>query len=405
MRKITFFAILMIALHSVIFAQQVTVVKDDLLERLLKHKDSRLDQVIANPGKYQFQLIYVRVIKEDNGQLRFEKRDLFQDQFYFNPASLIKLPLAVVAMEKLSALNDSGINIHTPLQIKTCSCDFDTDFYVNSRNQPVDFHQLLREMMIMSDNDAYNLFFDFVGMDAFNSRMKALGYKGTVMKKRFTSRCNDSINRISGGLRFYGEKNKSELTIPCNVSVNEAIVDTFLPMQAGRYYLENGWKISGPKDYSEGNYVRLWDATNLLMRLFYPEIDSRGPLQMNPEYRRLLIEAMGDYPSQLENSAYNTEKTPDNFYKFFLKKSKKDTEKNQLKIFNKVGQSLGFISDVAYVTDEKNGVSFFLAAAMLAKKSAIINDGNYNYNDFGFPVFGKIFEEIYSYELKEKERE
>lgn len=394
MKKLVFLMIMLMFACSEIFAQDIVPVKDDLLDKLLKNKNSLLNKVLDNPSKYQFQLIYVRVMKDEKGNIRFEKRDLFQDKYYFNPASLIKFPLAVAALEKLSALKDSGVDLNTTINMHTCSCDYDTDDYVKNNSNPC-FGQFIREMMIMSDNDAYNLFFDFMGKDRFNNRMQELGYKNIIMRKHFTSRCTDEENNIGGGIGF-SSQGQTLLRFPCDTSKKVFATDSSMPVKAGTSFLENGWVISGEKDFSNGNYVRLSEVTDLMIQLFFPNNVSKPKLQMDEQYKEFLLEAMSDYPRNLKGYTINTEKKPDNLYKYFISEDKLGED---IHIYNKVGQSSGFISDVTYVRDNKNDISFFLSASMLAKKSPVINDGNYNYSDLGFPVFRKIFEEIYEYEL------
>ena len=144
---------------QLLHGQTVNQVNDDLLLNLLCGKDIQLDEVLNNPGKYQFQLIYVKVEEKDN-KFTFAKRSLFEDQYYFYPASLIKLPLAFVGLEQLSKLKDTGVHMNSKISLNTCSCDKASNSYVNKHKNPT-FGQFLREMMIMSNNDAYNFFFDF----------------------------------------------------------------------------------------------------------------------------------------------------------------------------------------------------------------------------------------------------
>ncbi len=369
---------------------------DELLQQLLSDKDRKLDQILNDPSRYQFQLIYVRVKENKQGRVELEKHSLFEDKYYFNPASLIKLPLAVVALEKLSNLKKSGIDLNTPMSINTCSCDFDTDDYVKKSKNP-SLGQFLREMMIMSDNDAYNLYYDFTGKDYFNTRMQELGYKNIIMRKHFTSRCTDEENNITGGIDFMHE-GESFFHLPCDTSHQIFTTDSSLPVKAGTSFLENGWVITGAKDFSNGNYVRLSEVTDLMIRLFFPDDNSNPKLQMDEQNRKFLLDAMDDYPRDLKNYAISTEKKPDNLYRYFMDEEKLSED---MHVYNKVGQSGGFISDVSYIEDKKNHIRFFLSASMLAKKSNVINDGNNNYKDFGFPVFSEIFQQIYKFELEE----
>ncbi|MFZ9942752.1 MAG: hypothetical protein ACO3O0_04015, partial [Bacteroidia bacterium] len=50
----------------------------------------------------------------------------------------------------------------------------------------------------------------------------------------------------------------------------------------------------------------------------------------------------------------------------------------------------------------ENGVEFFLAASIIANENGIIGDGKYNYESLAFPLFGRIFNQIYNYEKNRK---
>ena len=71
-------------------------------------------------------------------------------------------------------------------------------------------------------------------------------------------------------------------------------------------------------------------------------------------------------------------------------------------LFRSVGLAAGFLSDVSYFEDKAHGIRFFLSGAILAKRDNVINNGKYNYYDFGMPVLRKIGRLIYEYELKKK---
>ena len=108
---------------------------------------------------------------------------------------------------------------------------------------------------------------------------------------------------------------------------------------------------------------------------------------------------MGDKPRELLQAQADYTDTADNYYKFFWDSDFTKTIKNKLKIYNKVGLSGGFLSDVSYFEDQENDIYFFLSAAIYAKKDGITNNGVYNYYDFGIPVLRKIGTLIYRHEL------
>ena len=77
---------------------------DVFLKKLLKkEKDSLLQHVLSHPETYRYQLVYTQIDRDGKNQPTFTN---FYYQFdslrYFNPASTVKLPLALLTLEKLT---------------------------------------------------------------------------------------------------------------------------------------------------------------------------------------------------------------------------------------------------------------------------------------------------------------
>ena len=284
------------------------------------------------------------------------------------------------------------------IRLKTCSCDKASDSYVKKSQNP-NLEQFLREMLIMSDNDAYNLFFDLVGIDRCNTRLRQMGYDGIILKSRFVAGCGR--NRLSGGFEFLNESDSVVYSIPCDSSVSDFSAVSLYPTASGRYHYEGKKKVSGPKDYSGSNFVRLADAHNLMTRLFYPEIisDPEALFRFDDNYRQMLKSALGDFPRELLLAKQDFSKIPDHYYKFFLDPKVMKTSDGNLRIYNKVGLASGFLSDVSYFEDKENDIRFFLSAAIFAKKDGTVGGGPNNYFDLGMPALRKIGSLIYHYEL------
>ncbi len=397
--SIIFLLIFVLKFHS--FSQLVISNTDTFLLRILNTGDTAINELLSNQSKYQFQLIYTRVSNKNN-KIIFEEHSLNENKFYFNPASVVKLPLLLLALEKLTSLKDKGVDLDTKIGIHTCSCDFDTDRYVSKSKCPT-FRQFLRELIIMSDNDAYNLLVDFVGYDYFNKRCRELGYDGILMRKRFTSKCTVDQNKWFGGLRFYDSLSNLLYEQKCDTSKQVYTIDTTkFVLYAGAAYLENGQLIKGPKDFYNNNYLNFYQMNQFFKDLFSPEKIDRN-FKIDSILKVAFFDALKDYPASLMNSSYELIDVPDWYYKFFIDSTVMDTRNPEFKIYNKVGMAGGFISDFSHVVDESNGIEYYLSATMLAKKDDIINNGNYNYHDFGIPAFRKIGALFYKYELDNKE--
>jgi hypothetical protein len=231
-----------------------------------------------------------------------------------------------------------------------------------------------------------------------------MGFDGMILKRRFTSGCIDEQNRKSGGVRFLNNKDSLLFKVSCDSSITNFMPDSSLPTTAGRSHYDKGKRVYKPYDYSKSNYVRLADANDLMVRLFFPYIikDSLATFKFDDTYRNLLIKSLGDFPRELLYAQEDYSKIPDHYYKFFLDPKTMNTKTGRLRIYNKVGLASGFLSDVSYFEDKENDVSFFLSGVIFAKKDGIINGGSNNYFDLGMPVLRKIGALIYAHELSVK---
>ena len=75
---------------------------------------------------------------------------------------------------------------------------------------------------------------------------------------------------------------------------------------------------------------------------------------------------------------------------------------DNIRIFNKIGDAYGFIIDNAYVVDFENNVEFLLTAVLLANENEVFNNGQYQYEEVGFPFMKNLGQAIYDFELKRK---
>lgn len=395
--KISFFCLVLFIFYNTANAQHsADDLNQNLLLQIIRGKDSTVDHVLNKAEKYHFQLILTLVDQHD-GKDELLSFDFNQDKYYYNPASLIKLPVVILAAEKMSRLKETfNVSVDDRIGLQICSCDKTTEDYIN-RSIPSTFRQVMRETIIMSSNPGFNYFFNFLGRDSFNTRIKDLGYSKTNLRRRFYANCTESDQSRFGGVNFYDEKGRIKHSMKCYFSNKSWENNADWPHLAGLKHKENGKYVNGPKDYRDGNFLALSDAHGMMLKLFNPEkFDPRSNFQIDSSIKNILIDALGNFPREL-NSIHYKETYPDYYYKFFLDPKTMNTADGELRIYNKVGIAGGFISDVSFFHDKRSGIKFYLSGAMLAKKDGIMDNGKYDYYDIGIPVFRKIGSMIYAY--------
>ena len=164
----------------------------------------------------------------------------------------------------------------------------------------------------------------------------------------------------------------------------------------------DGTIIPEPFDFRYKNFVSLQDLHDILKAVMFP--DATPPerrFNLTAKDYRFLWKYMSLLPRESDYPRYQEW---DSYVKFFLFGDSKDSIPDHIRIFNKVGDAYGFLTDVAYVVDFKNKVEFLLAANIHVNKNQTYNDGEYEYDEIGFPVLARLGRMVYEYEL-ERERE
>ena len=161
---------------------------DLFLEKILQSdQDTILQKLIHHPDKYRIQIIYTQIDRDVSNRPRF-KNYYFHvgKQFYFYPASTVKLPLALLSLEKLNRIHFQGVN-------KFSRMEYDSSYsgqkeLVHDSSSETGFPsiaQFIRKAFLISDNDAYNRMYEFVGQQEINRRLHSMGFTKTRIVRQF----------------------------------------------------------------------------------------------------------------------------------------------------------------------------------------------------------------------------
>jgi hypothetical protein len=127
-----------------------------------------------------------------------------KDGTYFYPASAIKFPIAVLALEKLN--NISSIDMDTPMKIE----DHPIGLLGMKRDEtshsgyPSIAH-FIHKLFIVSDNDAFNRLYEFLGRDYINKRLWELGYRSTRIHHRLGIGLSEKQNLVTNQIQFFNQ--------------------------------------------------------------------------------------------------------------------------------------------------------------------------------------------------------
>jgi len=351
--------------------------KTNLLTQVLQSQHKSILPVTQNIDPYELQIIYTEINK-DNEETTFTDH-YFQanEDNYFYPASTVKLPVAVLALEFL----DQHLTIDPATPYVT---DRDTLLHTVAED--------LRQIFAVSDNEAYNRLYDLLGRDYINKKLNAKGLNARIAHRLETENPT-AANR--SGLHFIVATDT--LTLGAGID-NDIVKLDMAKIQKGIGYIKNGSLVNEPMDFSEKNYFPIETQHELMKRLFFPENFSvKQQFLLSSESSALLQKEMHIAPRL---NGYQEWEVWDSFGKIFLFGDSKGRIPSSFKYYNKVGYAYGTLIDTAYIVDSQNDIAFFLSATMILNNNGIFNDDVYEYGETGIPFLAELGREIYQLELK-----
>jgi hypothetical protein len=363
-------------------------------------QDSVTKKVLANPKTYRYQLVYTKIDRDQNGIPHFTNYTLHADpENYFNPASMVKMPLAFLAIEKLYELNLPGVNKYTTMQ-------FDSNYqrqvamYADSsaENKKPSIAHFIKRAFLISENDPYNRLYQFVGQGPTNQKLIAKGYTSTKITRQFMGYTEDQ-NRHTNGIQFMDEKELPILKLA--PQYNKDSFQFGAPILIGdAHWNSKDEVVNAPFDFTRHNNISLVDMQKMLQSVIFPaSVPKQNRFNMTEADRLFLLQYLSQYPSETNYPKYDSAHFYDSYVKFFFQDSTHAMPKH-IRVFNKVGWAYGFLTDVSYVLDTKNNIDYMLSATVYVNSDGVVNDSKYDEESVGFPFLNKVGTAFYEYELK-----
>ena len=374
-------------------------VKEDsrLLYNLMRQKPDQFKAILEKKKQYEIQIIYTQIDRDAKNRPSFKTFEFNVDtNRYFYPASTVKLPAILLALEKLNELNRPEINKYTPI--------FFDSVYSGQRWARVDttaeggvptIAHYSKKILITSDNVAFNRLYEWLGQRESNERLWKKGYHVRILH-RLDRRLTPDENRHTEAVRFAIRDSilhEQPMLVNDSMVVNQKITK-------GKGYYEKGAFIRKPFNMSYRNYFHLPDQHDMLKAIVFPnQVAEKSRFNLTPDDRAFVLKHMAQLPTETLNPPYYQDTTyRDAYVKYFLYGA--DTMKipGHIRIFNKVGQAYGYVMDNAYIVDFNEGVEFMLSAVIYTNKDEIFNDDKYEYDQVAFPFMKDLGQLIYDYE-------
>lgn len=390
--------LMILALGMPAAAQQRT---DPFLDSLLRSQASPLLlRVLDHPDSFHYQLIYTRIDRDKHNRPHFHNYYLHVNALdYFNPASTVKMPLAFLALEKMDSLKRYGVDRDTPMLTDSAFSGQTTAWTdTSSADGLPSIAQYIRKIFLVSDNDAYNRLYEFLGQETINRRLHAMGYSGIRITRRFTPLSEDE-NRHTNPIRFVDRAGKPLYEQP--PAYSHFTFDFSRPVFYGNaYYDWHDSLIHAPMDFTRHNNFPLADAQQMLQSVLFPaSVRADRRFRLSPDDYRFLYRYMSMFPRESDHPRYDTTEYFDGYTKFFLFHAGRTPIPSYIRVFNKPGWSYGFLTDIAYIADFKNKLEFMLTGTIYTNSDGVLNDDKYDYEEIGYPFFKEIGQIVYRYEL------
>lgn len=391
--------------HSPKPAQKTTNPPDVLSDILHTHQNT-LGKVLSNPGEYHIQIIYTQINRDDNNEPQFSSYYYSEDSArYFYPASTVKMPLAFLAIERINQLQKTypALQLTTPYRMDSMRYrQMPLREDISAANGLPSVAHDIKKIFLVSDNFSYNNLFDFLGREYINKTLWGKGYTRTGIMHRFYLGGID--NRYTRPVTFY-EGASDILRLPERLDT-VIYKNPQYHLQQGKGYINGDDQlVEKPFDFGEKNWMSLQDMHDMLKAVMFPaSVPVHQRFDLTESDYRFLYSWMSAFPRESEYPAYDTTEYYDGYVKFFLYGDSKAQRPEQIRIFNKVGQAYGYLTDVAYIVDFQKNIEFMLAATIRCNEDGIYNDDQYSYDETGFPFLANLGRAVYEYEAKRKRK-
>ena len=396
LKKILPYVVMCFAISS--FAQPKT---DSLVLQILGQTSSSVSKmVLQNPAYYRLQMIYTQINRDKQNIPSFNNFYFNYDaESYYNPASMVKMPLAFLSLEKLHHLNQPGLNKNTRMQ-------YDSNYMgqkplIRDSTSETGFPSIgnfIKRAFLISENDPYNRMYQFMGQEAINTSLHQKGYKRLRITRQFMG-FNEEQNRHTNPIKFLTDDGKP--VFEQAAAYNTIPFDFNRQFLLGKGYLnKNDSLINEPFDFTKHNYIPLEDFQQMLQSVLFPlSVPEKQRFDLEKNDRDFLLKYLSQYPSETSYPKYNDSIFYNSYVKFFFLDSTHSMPSN-VRVFNKVGWAYGFLTDVSYVIDLKNKIEYMLAATIYVNKDEILNDDKYEFESVGQPFLNEAGKAFYNYELK-----
>src|ERR1700761_1865637 len=398
------FTCLLLMISLIASAQEADTV---FLKNLIESHRDLFEHILNHPTHNEVQILYTQIDRDENNLPHFKSYSYrLNPNRYFYPASTVKLPTAIFALEKLNRLNIKGFTVKsTMITDSAFAGQTKVTKDTSSKNGLPSIENYIKKILLVSDNDAYNRLYEFVGREETNDKLKKYGLTGTRIIGRLAIGDKGERTRHTNPVNFYNV-DKLVYNKPALYDAKDYPMHLENMIQ-GKGYLDKDDKlVMQPFDFSQNNVYPLVDQQSVLKRLLFPEVyPENDRFNLTDDQYELIYKYMSMWPTESKHPTYSPPEYFPAYCKWLFYGGDSLARINpNIRIFNKIGDSYGYDIDNAYIVDFKNRVEFIISAVVQSNEDGIYNDNKYEYKTVCLPFMRDLGQTIYQYELQRKKK-
>ena len=141
---------------------------DNPLLKTLKSDHPAIKAVMDNLENHEVQIQLTDVKSDTTYKFQVDANN------YFYPASTVKFPIALLALEKVNTLG---------------SITSDTPFLIEGDSIYTSIRKCVTKIFAVSDNKAYNNLYEFLGRDYINKKLIEKGFNNVLLRLHVSTTC------------------------------------------------------------------------------------------------------------------------------------------------------------------------------------------------------------------------
>ena len=375
---------------------------DAFLEDLLKKYPQYFDSILVHRKDWNVQIIYTQI---DRGKNNLPKLTNYYFNVnaarYFYPASTVKLPTALLALQKLNELKATGINRNTTMITESAYSGQTAVFNdpLTSDGRPT-IAGYIKKILLVSDNDAMNRLYEFLGQEYLNDQLHKKGYEEAEIVHRLQIALSEDENRHTNPIKFLDANNNILYQQPLVFNQTKYAVRND---SLGKAFYRGDELVNTPMNFSKKNRISIESLHTILRSLIFPNtVLPKQRFNLTPDDYKFIYQYMSQFPPESTFPPYDTATYYDAYGKNLLYGAQRGSMPKNIRIFNKEGDAYGHLLDIAYIVDFDKNIEFFLSAEIYCNKDGVMNDDKYDYETIGYPFMKNLGKVIYDYDVNRK---